>query len=145
MKKIYQSNIVDLYEIAYISEKEAYDGVPTVYYEIMLHNTNITIGKIDLRLKEDKRMYYYGAIGYSIYEKYRGHHYALEACKIVKTIAKDEYHLDKLIITCNPDNIASFKTLEKLGCEYKGVEDVPISHELYWRKERKKAIFELKL
>lgn len=145
MKNKYCSDSVDLLLNKYISEKEAYDHVPTLIYDIFLHNTNTIIGNVDLRLLMNEYMYFYGHIGYFINNEYRGHNYAFEACKLIKTIAKDEYDMKELIITCNPDNIASYKTLEKLGCLYCGIEDVPKNHVLYLKGEKKKAIFKLNL
>lgn len=141
----YESMDIDLVQRQFISKEEAYDSIPTVYYDIVLHKTNTIVGDIDLRLVMNDYMYYYGHIGYNIKEQYRGNHYALKACEIIKIIAKDIYHLDELIITCDPKNKASYKTLEKLGCQYLGTENVPISHVLFWKGEKRKAIFKLSI
>ena len=48
---------------------------------------------------------------------YRGHHYASEACKLVVDVAR--YHgMDKLILTCESENIASRKTIERLNAVF---------------------------
>ncbi len=106
-----------------------------------MHDTDIVIGSIDLRLLTDSYQYYYGHVGYNIFREYRGHHYALDACKILVDIAGKEYHMNELIFTCNPDNKASYHTLVNLGCQLIEKVKVPISHELYWRGEREKCIF----
>ena len=51
--KIYKGDVVDLKERYKISENLAFDGVPTIYYDILLHDTNTRVGKCDLRLKLD--------------------------------------------------------------------------------------------
>lgn len=142
---LYEGPIVDLRLSYYLSEKEASDGVACVYYDICLHNRHKVIGSIDLRLTMNEMMYYYGHIGYNILKKYQGHHYAYQACKLLLDIAKEEYHLKELIITCNPDNIASYKTIEKLGATLKEVAEVPNDHELYQKGDRYKCIFNIKL
>lgn len=142
---LYETETIDLMKIKYVSCKEAYDHIATVYYEILLHKTNIVVGQIDLRLTMNDFMYYYGNVGYTIKKEYRGNHYALKACEMIKIIAKDVYNLSELIITCDPENIASFKTLEKLGCQYTETIDVPVTHELYWKGEKRKAVFKLSL
>lgn len=90
-------------------------------------------------------MYYYGNVGYNIKETYRGHHYAYYACKILFKIAKEEFGLKELIITCNPDNDASYKTLKRLGGKLVEIAQIPYDHELYEKGDRFKCIFRFKL
>lgn len=144
-KKIYTGAVVDLKQAYQLSESEAYDGVPCVFYDILLHGSKTKVGSIDLRFKMDDRMYYYGHVGYGVALMYRGHNYAYWACKRLFDIARHEYGIKELIITCNPDNVASYKTLIKLDGEYLGVVDVPIEHELYRKNERRKCIFRYEL
>lgn len=133
--------IVDLKFDYEQSEEEASDGIPTVFYIIVSHETKEKLGRIDLRLKMNEEMYYYGHVGYGIYPKHRGHNYAYEACKLVFKVAKEHYHMDELFITCNPDNVASYKILKKLNGELVEVKAVPITHELYRIGDRMKCIF----
>lgn len=53
--------------------------------------------------------------------------------------------MTKLYITCNPDNIPSRKTCEKLGLEFKGIIDLPEDNEMYLEGEKQKCLFEWKL
>ncbi len=140
-KKLYPGEVVDLRKSYEISEEEAYDGIPCAYYDIYIHDSNIKVGSIDLRLKMDKTMLYFGHIGYYVIEKHRGHSYAFWACKILFEIAKKEYGLSYLILTCSPDNIASYKTLVRLNGRFLGIVDVPKNHELYMKNEKEKCIF----
>jgi RimJ/RimL family protein N-acetyltransferase len=50
--------------------------------------------------------------------------------------------MDKLIITCNPDNIASRRTCEKAGLKLKEIVDLPNYNEMYLEGERHKCIYE---
>lgn len=138
-------DIVDLKYLNETSEVTAYDGIPTVYYSICLHNTNTKVGNIDIRLKMNEDMYYYGHVGYNVYQKYRGHHYSYEACKLLFKEAKCRYHLDELYLTCNPDNAASYKTLKKLNGELVEVIQVPEDHALYKQGDKMKCIFRYKI
>lgn len=144
-KHLYKGEIVDLVERARVSEKASFDGVPTIFYDIYLSGSNLKVGKCDLRLKNDGFMYYYGNVGYNIKESYRGHHYAYYACKVLFKIAKEEFGMKELIITCNPDNDASYKTLKRLGGKLVEIAQIPYDHELYEKGDRFKCIFRFKL
>ena len=149
-KHLYKGEIVDLVERARVSEKASFDGVPTVFYDIYVSGSNLTgsnlkVGKCDLRLKNDGFMYYYGNVGYNIIESQRGHHYAYYACKVLFKIAKEEFGMKELIITCNPDNEASYKTLKKLKGDLVDIAQIPYDHELYEKGDRFKCIFRFKL
>ena len=144
-KKTYEGEIVDLKERYRVDKQEAYDGVPTVYYDILRHSDKEKVGTIDLRLTIQGDMYYYGHIGYNILRSYRGNHYAYEACKMLFGIAKDEFNMSELIITCSPENIASYKTLKKLNGELLELVKVPKNHDLYLKGETSKYIFRYKI
>lgn len=144
-KKIYEGDVVDLWESFSVSESLALDGIPTVYYGIYLHGSNYKVGKCDLRLKMNDRMYYYGHVGYSILKNERGHHYAYHACKVLFRIARDEYHFSELYLTCNPDNEASYKTLKALKGELVEVAEIPHDHDLYSGGDRYKCVFRYKI
>ena len=86
----------------------------TPYSIYIIEVNNQEVGRIVWRLGNDEEHYYDGHIGYHIEEEYRGHHYAYQACLLLKDqIIKDGY--DHVLLTCDPDNIASRKTIEKLG------------------------------
>ena len=144
-RKIYQGEVVDLKYRFEVDERTAYDGIPTIYFGIYLHDTFTRIGDIDLRLKMNDYMYYYGHVGYNISPKYRGHNYSYYACKVLFELAKNKYNLDELYLTCNPDNIASYKILEKLNCLYVETVNIPTNHELYKKGDRNKCVFRYKI
>lgn len=144
-RKEYDGPVVMLKESYRVSEKEAFDGIATVYYNIISKELNKKVGSIDLRLTNNEEMYYFGNIGYTILESYRGHNYAYYASKMVMEIADKEFGMKELLITCSPENIASYKTLVKLGGEILELVDVPVNHYLYRIGEKKKYIFRYKL
>jgi len=145
IKPVHQGKVVDIKEKYRTDEKSAYDGVPTVYYEVFKHGEKEKIGTIDLRLSIEGDMYYYGNIGYNIDKQYRGNGYAYHACKVLFKVAKEEFNMQELIITCSPENIASYKTLKKLDGELIELAKVPREHLLHMIGETSKYIFRYKI
>jgi predicted acetyltransferase len=115
--------------------------VPAYKYPIFLNNTEEQIGIIDLRIGFNEGIYYGGNIGYTIFEQYRGSNFALKACLLIKQVATS-FDMDKVYITCNPDNIGSRKTCEKLGLHLVEIADLPPHNDMYIDGERQKCIFE---
>lgn len=109
-------------------------------FDIYERQTGKIVGRCDLRKGESETLRLAGHIGYTIYVPYRGHHYAAKACMLLFQFAKS-LDMKEIIITCNTDNIASYKTCEIAGCTYLKDEVVPIHHELYAQGDRIKAIF----
>lgn len=121
------------------NEEKGY--VPAYKYRITLHNSNDSIGNIDIRIGYNENIYYGGNIGYKIEQPYRGNNYASKACKIVKQIAI-AHGLEKVIITCNTDNFPSRVTCEKAGLKFKEIVDLPLDNEMYKHGERQKCIYD---
>jgi len=117
------------------------DYVPAYKYLIYKYNTNIEVGYIDIRIGHNENLYYGGNIGYGIRENHRGNNYAMKACNIIVAVAK-AHNMSKLLITCNPDNIASKRTIDKLGLTYIETVDLPVHNEMYKQGDRKVSIFE---
>lgn len=139
--KKHVGEIVYLKENYRTNEKTAYDGIPTIYYDIYKNFDDVKVGKIELRLSVEGFMYYYGHIGYHVYSMYRGNNYAYYACKILFDIAKNEFNMNELLLTCSPENKASYHILEKLNGKYTETVDVPKNHTLYHINEKTKCIF----
>jgi predicted acetyltransferase len=53
--------------------------------------------------------------------------------------------MTQLWITCQPDNFASRRTLERLGAEFAGILEVPDEYPMEADIERKKMCFRLAL
>ena len=75
------------------------------------------VGRLTLREGSDQQHYFDGHLGYTIDEDYRGHGYAYQACVLLGK----SLDVDHLIITCDPRNIASMKTIEKLRESIAGI------------------------
>lgn len=113
--------------------------VPAYEFDICLPGKPDPIGRIGLRIGNTKYVIKYGGhIGYAINENYRGHRYASKACNLVKRIAI-AHGLKTLWITCNPDNIASRRTCEILGCELVEIVNLPEDNDMFQDGERQKC------
>jgi tagatose 1,6-diphosphate aldolase len=101
-----------------------------------------SIGLIDLRVGFDQDIYYCGNIGYRVYEEYRGSGYAAQAAKLLLPLAQS-HGMEKITITCNPDNIPSAKTCEKIGALYKELVKVPKTSDQYAQGDKFKRRYYL--
>lgn len=126
----------------------AKDWVPSYVFSICSSVSGLEMGRCDLRLGHNDKLYYGGNIGYRVHPPYRGHHYALKACRLLFKLAR-AHHLGYLIITCNPDNFPSRRTCELLCEEYGGqlieIADLPPDNDMYLNGERQKCIFRFPL
>lgn len=113
----------------------------TPYSIYIIEVNNQEVGRIVWRLGNDEEHYYDGHIGYHIEEEYRGHYYAYQACLLLKDqIIKDGY--DHVLLTCDPDNIASRKTIEKLGAIFIERKEIPRTlRKMFSKDERVKNIY----
>lgn len=118
--------------------------VPTYKYIITQHGLDKSIGTINLRVGMSDHLYYVGNIGYGVDEPFRGNHYASRACHLIKDVAL-AHDMNKVIITCNPDNVPSRKTCEKVGLTLLEIVDIPPHINLYQLGERQKCIYEWNL
>ncbi len=96
------------------------------------------IGRCDLRLGNNKRIYYGGNIGYYIEENHRNKHYASEAVTMLLTLAK-KCKLSYVIISTAPENNASRRVCENVGAELIEIAELPIKHEFRIQKGQTKV------
>lgn len=102
------------------------------------------MGVCDLRIGHNDMLYYGGNIGYSMDKPYRGHHYAAKACVLLFELAR-KHDLGYVIITCNPDNIASKKTCEYAGGILLETAELPADNDMREKGETHKCIFRFAL
>ena len=125
---------------------EAYpekDWVPAYHFDICLSD-GTKIGKCDLRIGHNDKLYIGGNIGYGINEPYRGHHYAAKACELLFRQAR-KHGLTYVLITCIPTNDASARTCELAGGTYLETADIPADHDMYERGERQVKVYRFEL
>lgn len=83
---------------------------------------------------------YYGHIGYHVYPAARGHRYAYRACRLVLPLLH-AHGIERVVLTCDPQNISSRRTIQRLGGNYVDTVPVPPGEPLYSRGEYWKARF----
>lgn len=102
-------------------------------------------GGMGLRIGQTRDLeLHYGHVGYNVMPAARGNHYAERACRLVLPLAR-AHGMRTLWITCNPENIASRRTCERLGCTSVDIVSLPVGHPLHLRGEREKCRYRLEL
>ncbi len=98
-------------------------------------------GFINFRLGDSERILLYaGHIGYEVFEPYRGNRLALAACLAIGPFVRTIY--ESVIITCNPDNEPSRRTIERLGARFLNEIPVPPEEPAYANGSRAKRRYE---
>lgn len=102
-------------------------------------------GSVSLRIGQTEDLQrYMGHIGYGVYPPARGKHLAERSTRLLFPLAR-AHGLTELWITANPDNIPSRRTCERLGARLIDVVDLPITHPLFLRGDRRKCRYQLAL
>lgn len=109
-----------------------------VEFDVTLAQEKTKIGEIALRLGESPQMYYLGHIGYHIDPPYRGHGYASTACGLLLPLVK-ALGMASLVVTADPENEASRKTVEKLGGILESIVPVPLMYQIELMISQKKC------
>lgn len=116
------------------NEKTVRDGlVPATTYLAIRKSDSKLVGMIDIRHKLNEYLLNFGGnIGYSIRKTERRKGFATEMLKLALEKCKD-MKIDKVLITCDKDNIASAKTIINNGgsLENEVLEDNSITQR-YW-------------
>lgn len=115
--------------------------VPNYLFEMRVGGEKA--GRISLRISNAMKIVTYcGHIGYAVDPEFRGNHYAERACRLILPIAK-AHDQNPVWIMCNPSNIASRRTLERLGAELVDIVRVPCNSELYEMGDRESCRYRL--
>jgi tagatose 1,6-diphosphate aldolase len=103
------------------------------------------VGGIGLRIGNNPEIEMFsGNIGYHVYPPARGRHFAERACRLLLPLAR-RHGMDRLWITCNPDNAASRRTCERLGAKLMDIVPIPPDHPFRLRGETAKCRFMIEL
>ncbi len=94
-----------------------------VIFYIWLKGTGRCVGRVYLHSKPELESEI--EIGYGIAEEFRKNGYATEAARAAVGYAFGTANLDRLTAIVKPDNIASLRTVEKLGFSRRAVRVVP--------------------
>ena len=118
------------------------EQIPFYYYDILVDG--VTVGRISIRIGDNFHSYYNGHIGYEVFEEHRGRGYAGKACGLVMEVAR--FHgMDRLYLTCDESNIASSRTIEKLGARLVEICPVPETGFAWREGMEERRIYQLEL
>ncbi len=118
-------------------------GLSPYYHFRVLSSEGVDVGHLNFRVGDSEHVLMYaGHIGFEIEEAFRGHHYAFQACCALGPFVRQIY--PAVIITCNPDNHPSRKTIEKLGATFINEVAVPAHDIVYQQGARWKRRYEWK-
>ena len=110
--------------------------VPAFHFRIIAADGS-DVGHINFRVGDTQHVLIcVGHIGYEIFEPFRGHGYALQACRAIAPFVRSIYEC--VTITCDPDNFASVRTIERLGANFTGEVPVPPHDPHYQSGSRRK-------
>lgn len=114
----------------------ARDYVPYYHFRILIADGS-DVGHINFRVGEtDHVRLVAGHIGFEVLERFRGHGYARQACDAIAPLVRKVY--ETVLITCNPDNLPSRRTIERLGAVFIDEVAVPPHEPAFQRGIRSK-------
>jgi predicted acetyltransferase len=107
------------------------------YHFLIVSQTGAEVGHINFRVGETLHLLNTaGHIGFNVREEHRGHGYAYQACRALEPFTRRHYAA--MVLTADPENQPSLRTIEKLGAEFINEVDVPPHEPAYQRGERRK-------
>jgi len=129
-------NQVRLQFVRVIAGDPTRDFVPAYHFRILVAD-DLDVGHINFRVGDTEHVRVCaGHIGFEIGERFRGHGYALQACRAIAPFVRSVS--GTVTITCDPDNVASIRTIERLGAGFTDEVPVPVHDPHYERGSRVK-------
>ena len=114
---------VSLRFIEYVPTEGRSGLAPFYHFRIIVAGAG-EVGHINFRVGDSEHVRLCaGHIGYAVEERFRGHHYALQACRALAPFVRSIYR--EVILTCDPNNHPSIKTIERLGATF--IDEVAIA------------------
>ena len=116
---------------------EASRGLVPFYHFRILAADGLDVGHINFRVGDTEHVRVSaGHIGFEILEPFRGQGYALQACRALAPFVRSVY--GAVTLTCDPDNHASRRVIERLGASLIDEVAVPLDDPQYQRGSRSK-------
>jgi len=127
---------VRLHFVQVIPGDPSRDFVPAYHFRILVSDGS-DVGHINFRVGDTEHVRVCaGHIGFEVAEQFRGHGYAFDACRAIAPFVRSIYEM--VTITCDPDNVASVRTIERLGAKFTDEVSVPAHDPHYQRGSRRK-------
>ena len=112
-------------------------GLVPYYHFRMVTPDGAEVGHLNFRIGDTEHVRVTaGHIGFEVLEPFRGHGYALQACRAVAPFVRRVSR--SVTITCDPGNAASQRTIERLGAPWVDEVEVPPHDPHYLRESRRK-------
>lgn len=119
-----------------ISGDPSLDLVPAYHFRILVEDGS-DVGHINFRVGDTEHVRVSaGHIGFEISAQFRGHGYAFQACRAIAPFVRSVCR--EVTITCDPDNVASIRTIERLSARFIDEVSVPAHDPHYKRGSRRK-------
>lgn len=118
------------------------EQIPFYYYDILVDG--VPVGRVSIRIGENFHSYYNGHIGYEVFPEHQGHGYAAKACGLVLEVAR-VHGMSRLYLTCGASNVASYRTIEKLGARLLEVCPVPETYFGWYEGIEDHRVYQLEL
>jgi len=114
--------------------------VPAYHFRILIAD-GTDVGHINFRIGDTPHVRLCaGHIGFAIQEAFRGHKYAEQACRALAPFVRSVYSV--VTITCDPDNLASRRTIERLEAQFIDEVAVPPNDPQFERGSRWKRRYQ---
>jgi predicted acetyltransferase len=127
---------VRLHFVRILPGEPARGFVPAGHFRI-IREDGTDVGHLNFRYGETEHVLVCaGHIGYEILPPFRGHRYAFQACCAIAPFVRSVYA--SVTITCDPDNVASIRTIERLGASFRDEVSVPPHDPHFQRGSRSK-------
>lgn len=96
---------------------------PSYHFRIVVAGSP-DVGHINFRIGDTAQVLEAaGHIGFSVFEGFRGNGFAFQACQAIRPLVR--MHYESVILTCDLDNVASMRTIERLGATFIDIAPVP--------------------
>lgn len=91
----------------------------TIFWAVVLQDTQKMVGHLYFQQTEPLE-YLTWELGYIFNPRYQNHGYASESAAALIRYGFDHWGIHRVMAHCNPENIASWKVLEKIGMRREG-------------------------
>lgn len=126
---------VNLFYVGVMPGDERRGLVPYYHHRILVESADV--GHINFKVGDtDHVRLYAGHVGFEVKPVYRGHGYAEKACRALIPLMTQHY--EDVILTADPTNLASLRTIERLGASFENELPVPETDPQFLRGARTK-------